>query len=77
MREAALVRRADHVHAAEGFFGEAAEVLARVLIDQQDTPAAVEQFVGGHDARQPAAGYDDFGLHLRRRGYVPSDQLAR
>src|ERR1019366_785299 len=88
----ALVRRADHMHAAERFFGEPAEVFAPFLIDQQDAPATAEQLVRGHNACQPAAGNDDFGLHLvaeervledpRRpaglpHNYVPSDQLDR
>jgi hypothetical protein len=61
--QAALVRRADEVDAAEGFFGEAAEVFAPVFIDQQDAPASGEEFEGGYDARQSSAGYDDVGLH--------------
>ena len=62
MRSAPLVRRADHVHAAERFFGQAAEIFAAVFVDQQDAPAAAQQFVSGYDARQAAAGDHDFGL---------------
>lgn len=57
------MRRADHVHTAEGFLGQPAEVLTPVFIDQQDPLVAAEQLIGGHHARQPAAGYHNFGLH--------------
>ena len=61
------MRRADQVHAAEGFFGQPAEIFAPVFIDQQDAPAAAEQFVRGHNSRQAPARNYDFGLHLTLR----------
>jgi len=61
------MRRADHMHTAEGFFGESAEVFAPVFIDQQDAPAAAEQVVRGHNSRQAPARNYDFGLHLTLR----------
>jgi len=60
--EAALVRRADHVYAAERLPGEAAEVFAPVLVDQQHAAAAIQELIGGHDTSQSTTGDDDFGL---------------
>ena len=54
------MRHADHVHAAEGFPGEAADIVPRILVNQYDAPALVEQFVSRHQTRQPTAGDRDF-----------------
>jgi len=48
--QALLMGSADQVYAAERLFGQPAEILAPVLIDQQDAPAAAEQLVRGYDA---------------------------
>lgn len=58
------MRRADHVHAAEGFPGEAADIVPRILVNQYDAPALVEQFVSRHQTRQPTAGDRDFRVGL-------------
>ncbi len=47
--------RIDHVHAAERLFGQAAEILPLIFIDEQDATAGSKQFVSSDNARQPAA----------------------
>ena len=67
-----LIGGADHVDAAEGVFGETTEFLWGVFVEEEDALALVEELVGGDDAGETAAGYDDFaGVGLFCHGVFP------
>src|SRR5579859_1291023 len=72
--EPALVGRADHVDTAKGLPGQAAEVFALVFVDQQNAPPRPEQFMGGDDSGQPAAGDHDLGLEFPQLGHAETLQ---
>src|SRR5215813_3667846 len=51
-----LMRRVDHVDAAEGLFGQAAQVFPRVFVNEQDAAPGRQQLVSRHQAGQSSAG---------------------